>query len=144
MARPPLTDEQVRAKVVAYSQRYGVSPDPATGLPPFPAGLRETPQHREWLTVYRALQRFARRAAAAAQADPSSTALLCPICSRTVERSLAVPYARRRTASRRPASLHPSCAELARLAESLGPDVVSGLALFLWPGRTRTRTPGAR
>ena len=37
MARPPLTEEQVRAKVLAYCERYGVSPGPE-GLPPFPTG----------------------------------------------------------------------------------------------------------
>jgi len=141
MGRPPHTDEQVRAKAVAYCERYGVSPVPE-GLPPFPAGKRETRQHREWLTVYRALQRFALRAASAAPLAASSTALNCPICSRTLERDLAVPYARRAGTSARPASLHPSCAELARLAEALGPAAVAGVGPFLWP--RRTRTPRAR
>jgi hypothetical protein len=138
MARPPHTNEQVQAKVAAYCERYGVSPSPDHGLPPFPAGRRETRQHREWLTVYRALQRLERRAASAPPAaEESSTALSCPICTRPLERALAVPYARRAGASSRPAALHPSCAELARLAESLGPGAVSALAPFLWPKRTR-------
>jgi hypothetical protein len=135
MARPPLSDEQVRSKVVAYCERYGVAFDLETGLPPFPSGRRETPQHREWLTVYRALQRFALRAAAPPAAAAPSVS--CPVCSRSLERDLAVPYARRSGTSSRPASLHPSCAELARLAEALGQDAVSGLAPFLWPRRTR-------
>ena len=132
MARTPHTKEQVLAKVLAYCQRYRVSPDPR-GLPPFPAGKRETRQHREWMTVYRALQRFALRASAAP--DHAGT-LACPICSRALERELAVPYARR--GSSRPASLHPNCAQLARLAETLGPDALTGLAAFLRPRRTRT------
>jgi len=43
-----------------YCARYGVAAN-AEGLPPFPSGLRETPQHREWLTLYKAHQRLRRR-----------------------------------------------------------------------------------
>jgi hypothetical protein len=137
MARRPLTDEQLRAKVAAYCQRYGVTQGPE-GLPPFPSGHRETPQHREWLTVYRALQRHAIRAAAeAAPAAASANSLSCPICHGALEHDLSVPYARRAAMSSRPARLHPACAELARLAESLGPDAVAGLQPFLWPRRTK-------
>jgi hypothetical protein len=136
MGRPSLTEDQVRAKVLAYCDRYGVSPGPQ-GLPPFPTGRRETRQHREWLTVYRALQRFERRAAAdTAPAEPAGR-LACPICARPIEPGLGVPYARR-TKSARKASLHPSCAELVRLAEALGPSAVTALGPFLWPsGRSR-------
>lgn len=139
MPRPPLTDAQVRSKVLTYCERYGVSPDVGTGLPPFPSGQRETPQHREWLTCYRALQRLGLRAASADAARDAAAApsVTCPLCSRSLERDLAVPYARRSGTSSRPASLHPSCAELARLAEALGPGAVEGLAPFLWPRRTR-------
>lgn len=140
MARTPHTKEQVLAKVLAYCERYGVSPSPG-GLPPFPTGKRETRQHREWLTVYRALQRVALRASAAPPPDHAASTLRCPICSRALVRDLAVPYARRGGSSR-PASLHPNCAQLARLAETLGPDALTGLAAFLRPRRTRTpRTP---
>ena len=138
MGRPPSTEEHVRAKVLVYCERYGVSPGP-DGLPPFPSGKRETRQHREWLTVYRALQRMARRAALAPE-DPATAR--CPVCSRALERDLAVPHARHRAGkAARPASLHPACAELARIAETLGPDVVAGLSLYLWP-RRRPRTTG--
>ena len=130
MGRPPLTEGQVHAKVFAYCKRYGVSPAPE-GLPPFPSGKRETRQHREWLTVYRALQRFERRAAASGPPDAGAA---CPLCARPIEPGLGVPYARRKR-SARPASLHPSCAELARLAEALGPSAVAALGPFLWPAR---------
>jgi len=59
--RPPLSSEQVAARVQAYCARYGVTIG-SEGLPPFPSGRRETPQHREWLTLYKALQRLRRRA----------------------------------------------------------------------------------
>lgn len=143
MARPPLTEGEVHAKVLAYCDRYGVSPSATDGLPPFPSGQRETRQHREWQTVYRALQRFNRRASAqAASKAPDAGAAVCPVCSAPLERSLAVPFARHAFGtSARAASLHPSCAELARLAESLGPAAIAGLAPFLWPKRTRSPRP---
>jgi len=56
-----MSTEQVEARVQEYCARYGVVPGP-DGLPPFPSGRRETPQHREWLTLYKALQRMRRRA----------------------------------------------------------------------------------
>jgi hypothetical protein len=139
MARPPLTDEQVRAKVASYCERYSVTPGP-DGLPPFPTGRRETGQHREWQTVYRALQRLALRAASD-QPSPEEAArpiVTCPVCSRTLERALGVPYARRSGAPRSPAPLHPACAELARLAETLGQGAVAGVTSFLWPARARS------
>lgn len=136
MARPALTEEQVQAKVDLYCRRYDVAPGPG-GFPPFPTGRRETRQHREWLTVYRALQRRRQRSAATAappepREAPAATTP-CPVCSRPVEPGLGVSYARRSRS--RGVVLHPGCAELARLAESLGPDAVLGVSRFLWPGR---------
>lgn len=120
--------------MLAYCERYGVSPGPV-GLPPFPTGKRETRQHREWLTVYRALQRSKARAAVPVPVEPGEASTrVCPVCTRDLEPDLAVPYARRAARSARPALLHPACAELARLAETLGPAAVEGLRRFLWPG----------
>jgi hypothetical protein len=136
MARPALTEDQVQAKVALYCQRYDVHPGPG-GLPPFPAGKRETRQHREWQTVYRALQRLRRRGAASAPPpephDASVATASCPVCSRPIEPDLGVPYARRSRS--RSVVLHPACAQLARLGETLGPDALVGLQRFLWPGR---------
>lgn len=135
MARPALTEEQVRAKVVAYCERYGISPIPE-GLPPFPAGRRETPQHRDWLTVYRALQRCEARAFAAAVATPSDSDALCPVCARALkaEDSVSVHAGSRRTTSW---NAHAGCAHLLRLAEKVGPDAVARLNGLLWPRRGR-------
>ncbi len=58
--RPRLTPEDLEARVADYCSRYRVAPG-QEGLPPFPAGKRETTQHREWLLVYKAHQRLARR-----------------------------------------------------------------------------------
>ncbi len=131
MARTPHTEEQVRAKALAYCERYGVSPGPG-GLPPFPTGQRETRQHREWLTVYRALQRMDARAASVAHLTTASDTT-CPICTRAVGSEEAVSFApagRRRVRSWR---LHSPCADLVRTAEKAGPDALTRLRELLWP-----------
>jgi hypothetical protein len=134
MGRPALTDDQVRDKVLAYCKSYDVSPGPE-GLPPFPSGRRESLQHREWLTVYRALQRLkARSAPAEAPAEGS-----CPVCSRALSSEDAAPF--HRGGRPRSARLHPACAELARLAEKAGPDAVARLSAWLWPRRGRRPAP---
>jgi hypothetical protein len=145
MGRPPLTEQQVRDKVLAYCARYGVSPGP-DGVPPFPSGQRETRQHRDWLTVYRAHQRQRLRAASA-KPDADAVATLridCPVCAGHLPPDLAVPYPRRAAGSARPVSLHPACAELARLADTLGPATLARLGPFLWPTRARTPRPRKR
>ena len=132
MARPPLTDDQVRDKVHAYCERYGVSPG-SEGLPPFPSGRRESLQHREWLTVYRALQRL--KARSAGVRDETTAKGSCPVCSRAVSPQDAVAF--QRAGRSRSATLHRDCAELARLAEKTGPDAVARLSGWLWPRRGR-------
>ena len=59
--RKRLTDDDLRARASAYCRRYGVRPTPER-LPPFPAGQRETAQHREWLAIYKLHHRLNRRA----------------------------------------------------------------------------------
>ncbi len=137
MARPALTDDQVRDKVQAYCERYSVSPGPG-GLPPFPSGRRESLQHREWLTVYRALQRLKARSAAVPSRTPPDGS--CPVCSRDVDPDGAVACPRGRQAHGA-AKLHPDCAELARLAEKAGPEAVARLSAWLWPRRGRRSGP---
>jgi len=51
------TPQELENRVAAYCERYGVTPGP-TGLPPYPSGQRETPQHREWIAVYKAHRRL--------------------------------------------------------------------------------------
>jgi hypothetical protein len=128
MGRPALTAEQVRAKVAAYCEKYEVSPGPE-GLPPFPSGKRETRQHREWLTVYRAHQRLRKRSQSEGASSSVPAGGSCPICSRALPSETAVPYAPH---AARPVSLHPACAELARLADAVGPEAVARLRRLLW------------
>jgi len=131
MGRPPLTEDEVRERVLAYCRRYGVSAEP-DGLPPFPSGKREAPQHREWMTVYRAHRRSCLRAASAAPEGPvGPPESECPVCRRHLAPGLAVPYAAGKR--KRRISLHPACAELARLAGALGPAAVARLRILLWP-----------
>jgi hypothetical protein len=134
MGRPALTDEQVQEKVLAYCDRYGVSPGPE-GLPPFPSGRRESLQHREWLTVYRALQRLRARSAAIAAKPPAGS---CPICSRPVGPE-GVTFTR--PGRSKPESLHAACADLARSAAAAGPQAVARLSGWLWPRRGRGAAP---
>ena len=134
MGRLPLTQEQVRAKVIAYSERHGVSPVPE-GLPPFPSGKRETRQHREWLSVYRALRRLEARSSATAAAALSGSEARCPICALTLAPEDAVPVrAGRRSRS---SNAHEACADLLRLADKAGPEALARLTELLWPPRGR-------
>jgi hypothetical protein len=58
--RPRLTAEALQSRIDAYCARYDVRPGP-NGLPPFPAGRRETPQHRQWIALYTASRRLRAR-----------------------------------------------------------------------------------
>jgi hypothetical protein len=132
MGRPPLGEDEIRDKVLAYCGRYRVSPGPG-GVPPFPSGKRETRQHREWLTVYRAVRRLEARSstAASAVAGPDS---ICPVCALALKLEEAVSV---RAAGRRAASwnTHRACADLLRLGQKAGPEAIGRLNDLLWPRR---------
>ncbi len=126
--RPPLTEEAVRQKIAAYCARYRVGSLTKAGLPPFPAGKRETRQHREWIVLYKALQRLQRR-----QQDsdpiPRAAALKaqkgrCPICLELLDADAATVIER---GPPRMVVLHPVCGELVRLVRRLGPGVLDRL-----------------
>jgi hypothetical protein len=57
--RPRLTPEAFQAKLESYCAAYEVTPLPS-GIPPYPAGRRETQQHREWIALYKAHDRLGR------------------------------------------------------------------------------------
>ena len=52
-----LTQAAFDAQVQAYCAAYAVTRTPQ-GFLPFPAGQRETPQHREWVRLYKAWKRL--------------------------------------------------------------------------------------
>jgi hypothetical protein len=143
--RPRLTPEDVSLRVAEYCDRYGVRPT-ASGLPPFPAGQRETQQHREWMAVYRAHSRLAEPARSVETPPPGPqselpdrAALLaaqrsrCPVCDRNLELDEASEYS---GGGRLRAVLHPGCNRLASLAEAIGPESLDRIRGLLWPGRS--------
>ena len=131
--RPPLGPEHLAAKVRAYCQRYGIASAGPEALPPFPAGRRETRQHREWLTLYKAYQRLAQRAAAeSAPADDQGSSEPCPVCARDVRAPQATRHPMPSRAGRE-WLVHPACADLLRVAQEAGPDACARAAALLWP-----------
>ena len=58
--RKAVTPEEYDALLRDYCAAYGVAAN-ADGSVAFPAGRRETPQHRAWVRLYKARQRLARQ-----------------------------------------------------------------------------------
>lgn len=158
--RPRLTEDDLRSRVAAYCARYGVTAG-ADGLPPFPAGRRESRQHRDWLAVYKLHHRLARRGrgqcerCSAPAADGSvfceahraggatredRQRLLqarrgrCPICGEKADLRDPVDYD---SAGRPRGVLHVRCAQLVGLVGPAGPGILERLRRYLWPGATR-------
>ena len=126
--RPPQSEEAVREKVARYCSRYHVAASGPHGLPPFPTGKRETRQHREWIVLYKAVQRLLRRQR---QEDPVERAALlkaqkgrCPICLDALEAEAAALIAREGAPG---VVLHPACGDLVRLVRRLGPAALDRL-----------------
>jgi len=131
--RPRLKAEEYQERMTAYCARYGVVAT-AEGLPPFPAGRRETPQHKAWMALYKAH----RRLSAPAGPDPFSERrrreLLtaqrgrCPICGRGV-----VATDRLDPAGAAPrALLHEACAQAVSLARRGGAEVLDRIRAHVW------------
>ena len=129
--RRPLTDEDIQAKVRDYCDRYGVTELTPDGLPVFPSGQRETPQHRAWIVVYKAAQRLRRRRLAA---DPGARAAAlaaqegrCPLCREPVAADDPV-------LDLSPARIvHRRCRDLLKAAQALGPEALDRARRLLWP-----------
>jgi hypothetical protein len=58
--RPRLTEDDLKGRIKTYCKSYGASLNDQ-GLPEFPAGKRETAQHREWISLYKLWNRLGRR-----------------------------------------------------------------------------------
>lgn len=158
--RPRLTPEAHQSRLAEYCIRYAVTLSPA-GLPPFPAGRRETPQHREWIALYKAHNRQGRRNrgqcercaapvsggsvfCAAHRAEGSPGASLddrrarltaqdgrCPICAQGVDLWDSVDHSRPTGGLR--AVLHRRCLQLVGLVEATGPEALDRLRAYLRP-----------
>jgi hypothetical protein len=138
--RPRLTEDVLRQRIAAYCGRYeaGLSPG---GLPVYPAGQRETPQHREWVVLYKASSRLE---AHARLADPNERESLlraqkgrCPVCAEPID--LAGVLDRDRATGRVRGLVHEACVKLVRLAQGAGPEAVGRLRPYLWPDTTGRR-----
>jgi hypothetical protein len=133
--RPALTEDILRERTAAYCSHYGVKEFNEAGLPAYPAGKRESRQHRDWVNLFKAWSRFRRRMAAPRDAEraPALRAQKgqCPICLKKVSLTEAT------EAPPAPGGVtflvHPACNELLRLVAKLGPPVIDRLAAYLWP-----------
>lgn len=135
--RPRLSPGDVKARIQDYCRRYGVTAGPE-GLPAFPSGKRETPQHRDWMAVYKAHQRLGRVGGASLQDRRALLATqggACSVCGLTLAVSEAV--AHKAADGRSLGALHPACHRLAVSGEAAGPEAVDRLRAYLWPAATR-------
>jgi len=129
--RPPLSPEQYDARLRRYCSKYGVTS--VEGLPSYPAGRRETPQHREWMALYKARERLARRLRKAAPGVRSDQlgrqGGRCPICTRSVQTTGVLDEDR--TSGRVYGLLHAECERLVRLARDAGTGALERLRSYL-------------
>ena len=128
--RPPVTPDVLSARVAAYCKRYSVTANDG-GLPPFPAGKRETEQHREWMTLYKAHQRLSQRGPSTADLERRHELLAhqhgrCLVCRKPLDLddSRLDDAKANGKPSPDPAVLHARCLELVNLARSLGGDAL--------------------
>jgi hypothetical protein len=122
--RPRLTFEALQSRIAEYGRRYSVAVTEA-GLPAFPAGKRETQQHREWMALYKAHRRLSERepdAADVAQRQELLTAQRsrCPVC----RKSLDLGEARLDSHEADPGVLHAQCLDFVTLARALGSEAL--------------------
>jgi hypothetical protein len=125
-----MTSEQVRERIDAYCAHYAVKERNDEGFPVFPAGLRETKQHREWITLYKLFSR-SRRRSALPEIEPkgSTKTAACRICLQPVRPS---------------GTTHRRCAEAVDLIRDLGPSVLDRIRTEAFPGDTRAAArPGS-
>ncbi len=123
--RPRLSPEDLRARLADYCRRYSVALNDE-GLPPFPAGKRETGQHREWMAIYKAHRRLSERGTGTADLARRHELLAaqrgrCPVC----DKRLDVADARLDSHEAGPAVLHAQCLQLLALGRILGADAVA-------------------
>ena len=103
--RPPLTEVVIRERIAAYCAQYGVGLTD-TGFPAYPAGLRETLQHRKWVTLFKVFSRLRDRSAPKGSASsPSQSVGACAICLQALPK---------------PGKPHRRCAEVVDFIRELG------------------------
>ena len=116
----------IQERIEGYCTRYKVKERNADGFPVFPAGKRETEQHRKWIALYKLFSRARQRVD-----DPRRTAnaeTLCPVCLQ--------PGALADTG-------HTRCAAAVDLARHFGRPVLTRIARAAFPDPVRPpRTRG--
>ena len=122
--RPRLTPEELRDRLADYCTRYSLALND-DGLPPFPAGQRETVQHREWMSLYKAHRRLSTRGPDAADLERRQKLLSaqharCVVCRKPLD----LEDARADGQAADAAVLHARCLELVALARALGPEAL--------------------
>lgn len=141
--RKRLTEDDLQARTATYCKRYGGKPGPK-GLPPFPSGQRETPQHREWLGLYKLWNRLGRRLRGQCERCSSPASENSIFCERHRHGELP-PVARNgcpicgKPNGEPRGRQHTSCAQLVSLAESLGPEAFERAREHLWPSKRMRR-----
>jgi hypothetical protein len=166
--RPRLSEDDLKARVSAYCKSYGASLTDQ-GLPEFPSGKRETPQHREWISLYKLWNRLGRRkrgqcercqepamdgsvfceehrASAAGQhrasLDERKELLEAQkgLCPICAQKvDLPESVEHGTVDGRVQALLHASCNRLAGLAQAVGPEGIDRLRAYVWPRASKTR-----
>lgn len=166
--RPRLTEDDLKARIRAYCKSYGASLNDQ-GLPSFPAGKRETPQHREWVSLYKLWNRLGRRKRGQCERCPEPASEGSVFCEE--HRASAAPQHRSSLDERKQllaaqkglcpicaekvdllesvehgtvdgpaqALLHASCNRLAALAQAVGAEGIDRLRAYLWPRASKTR-----
>lgn len=149
-----MSEDVLRERVDDYCARYKVEPN-EKGLPPFPAGRRETRQHREWISLLKADTRLRRRIGglcrrcsqpaapgrifcalherSSADMAPATSNAVCLVCGQAVA-GAAVDQHRREPLAE-PVVVHHSCAHVISLAQKVGPALLDRVRHYLWPER---------
>lgn len=112
-----MTDDQIQQRIADYRDRYAVTEVNDAGFPVFPAGLRESPQHREWISLYQLFNRARRRSGGTVIGD-GVVSRPCPVCQRP---------------SRPPGSTHQRCAIVVDVLRELGPESVDRIRAAAFP-----------
>ena len=156
-----MSAEVLRERVGDYCARYKVQPK-ENGLPPFPAGRRETRQHREWISLLKAGTRLRRRIGSlcrrcdehalpgrifceqhdpsGADTAPATSKVMCFVCGEAVAGTVVDEH--RREPRSEPVLIHRSCAHVISLAQKAGPGLLDRVRHYLWPeARSRRRQP---
>ena len=140
-----MTQEELQQRIDDYCARYGVRERKPDGLPPYPAGEREEPAHRDWIVLYKAVSRFRKRQSGL-PASPERHAAIeaqngrCPICLADVGAEGRLAHQPQAGATM--TVVHSECDELLRKVLTLGPSALDRLRAYAWPEARSSGKPG--